>query len=62
MTEPPPTGLGSLTATAITTHEIFKALREAGCTRPEALYIVTRPAAEIARMEWCAAHRDGGNP
>lgn len=57
-----PHGLSQMSVSAALTHEYYKTLREAGFTRPEALYIVTRPTVEMVRLEWAAARADGGNP
>jgi len=57
-----PAGFGLVSAACIAQHEWFVSLREAGFTRAEALYIVTRPAVEAARLEWCASRPDGGSP
>jgi hypothetical protein len=55
-----PAGFGFIGIACVAQHEWFTSLREAGFTRTEALYIITRPAVETARLEWCAAQPDSG--
>jgi hypothetical protein len=52
----PSNGYGLVDAACVTQHEWFTALRAAGFTRLEALYIVTRPSVEMARQQWLAEH------
>jgi hypothetical protein len=54
--------LGLVTAACVAQHEWYTSLRRAGFTRTEALYIVTRPSVESARLEWYAQHPDQAQP
>jgi hypothetical protein len=55
-----PPGYGLVNMACVAQHEWFSALRDAGFSRLEALYIVTRPSVESARLEWCDQHPDSG--
>jgi len=55
-------GLSPMAASAAGCHEWFTSLREAGFSRLESLYIITRPNVELVRLEWGAARSDGGSP
>lgn len=59
---PPQAGVGMINGACVAQHEWYSALRLAGFTRCEALYVVTRPAVEMARLEWCSRQPDGGQP
>ena len=58
----PPQGYGMVNAACVAQHEWYRGLRDSGFTRCEALYIVTRPSVEMARLEWGAGREDGGQP
>jgi hypothetical protein len=55
-------GLSPMAANAAVLHEMFVMYRQAGFTRAEALYIITRPVAEVVRLEWHAGRDGGGVP
>jgi hypothetical protein len=60
--EVPQQGFGLISMACISQHEWYAALRSSGFTRLEALYIITRPSVESARLQWCADHPDGDEP
>lgn len=62
MTDDASLNLGLVNAACVAQHEWYHSLRRAGFTRLEALYIVTRPSVENARLEWIAQHPDCGQP
>jgi len=49
---------GLVNTACIAQHEWYAALRSAGFTRSEGLYIITRPSVESSRLEWLAMHPD----
>lgn len=57
-----PAGIGGLDGASISQHEWYASLRRGGFTRCEALYIITRPSVEFARLSWCAEHPDQSQP
>ena len=57
-----PPDWGMVDTSCIAQHEWYAGLRRSGFTRCEALYIVTRPSVEMARLEWNAQRADGGQP
>lgn len=58
MADSPPPGYGLVSMACVSQHEWYSALRGAGFTRMEALYIITRPSAEMARQQWLAENPD----
>jgi hypothetical protein len=55
-------GYGMVSTACIAQHEWYAALREAGFTRCEALYIITRPSVETARLQWSSERQEGPGP
>ena len=55
-------GFGQVDEAAIGQHEWYAALRRAGFTRMEALYIVTRSLVETTRLEWTARQPGEAQP
>lgn len=55
----PPPGFGLLNGSCVMQHEWFSALRQAGFSRMEALYIITRPSVEMTRLQWAAENPEG---
>jgi hypothetical protein len=53
-----PPGYGLVSSACISQHEWYTNLRQAGFSRSEALYIVTRPSVEITRLQWWADRAD----
>lgn len=57
-----PPGYGLVSAACVSQHEWYSGLREAGFTRSEALYIITRPSVELARLQWTAERPGEATP
>lgn len=51
-----PQEFGVVDGACVAQHEWYSALRNAGFTRLEGLYIITRPSVELVRLQWETDH------